>query len=1146
MATIAVEKIQNAIPVGREAAEEAVRAADPSAVFLRPWLLQNLIGLDRGPGVSTFSVPHREIHIISRRRLLELADDASLPLPDRLPGSDSLILLARAEADWAATHTSAELLRHYWRLLFHARIDQHLRAKFSKPVCGRGAIEERIERIGRGIFNEAKFVLERERYLPPRSDDREAFGEFVAVYLELATFRPDLLPVYFPSADVGKVLAAIAEDVDADDLLRQTRPSGAADPSPPLDVEQSTMADELSSPADSDAGADLVRDSRKRSALLARADKAASAGNAVRAALLRMRVSRAWPADEAARTSALAALDTLTSRLRETIAFSDGSAIQWRSALRALLEHSARGWWNAEDRLLYDLQKVCDYHEREIYSVGVVEWLLERCRRPLRRPQPRQRLVLQVKSLRSALRRVARTRLSTSERTLLAQLLHDALHERESVLHESLRPAIADALDAGGVQPRNAVETVAAHKLVAELIDGLTHRGFLTLGNVRDAISRNQLKLDDVPPSHQFLRHDQLLRIDRSLRDALDGVYHRGEFYLRFFQRASSLFFATRPGRFITRTVLLPLGGSFLILEGLDHTLLLLVRKITGWHWLKLSRLDEFRLESFGHFLADNLPFVLLAVILLGVLNWPEFRSAVLRALRGLARITKAILIDAPRWLATRPWLQTLARSREARLALRYVVKPLAFAAAVVLLFTQGSSPQTRWLVFLCTFAAVNLLINSRAGRTLEQAVLHSLRVVGARFTSEVLSNVLRGIMRFFQQRMEDLDRVLYAVDEWLRFRAGQRRSMFIVKAALGVAWFYVAYVTRFAVNLLVEPQINPIKHFPVVTVSHKIVLPTVGLFASGLETLGMHVGRARTMAGLIVTTIPGIFGFLAWELRSNWKLYRANRAPVLKPVQIGSHGETMARLLRPGFHSGTVPKIFAKLRAAQRDLVEPGRPGARARAAAHKQLEAAGHVREAVAYFIEREFIALLNAHPAWRDAPLFAGEIVLGPTRIDVEIACPALGAMPASIFFEQRSGWILAGIECAGWIANTSTEQARRLSAALLGLYKIAGVDVVQEQVESLFTPQPVAFDLTREQLRIWPGRSFDEPITISLLDEAEDDGARPRAAQVLLRAASISWDKWVAAWEPSANEPAGEALPTIRVLPADIPSGAQNGR
>ena len=35
-----------------------------------------------------------------------------------------------------------------------------------------------------------------------------------------------------------------------------------------------------------------------------------------------------------------------------------------------------------------------------------------------------------------------------------------------------------------------------------------------------------------------------------------------------------------------------------------------------------------------------------------------------------------------------------------------------------------------------------------------------------------------------------------------------------------------VDYVIRFFVTVLIEPQFNPIKHFPVVTVAHKIFFP--------------------------------------------------------------------------------------------------------------------------------------------------------------------------------------------------------------------------------------------------------------------------------------------------------------------------------
>src|SRR5208282_370442 len=136
----------------------------------------------------------------------------------------------------------------------------------------------------------------------------------------------------------------------------------------------------------------------------------------------------------------------------------------------------------------------------------------------------------------------------------------------------------------------------------------------------------------------------------------------------------------------------------------------------------------------------------------------------------------------------------------------------------------------------------------------------------------------------------------------------------------LTVVWFAVTYVIRFAINLLIEPQINPIKHFPVVTVSHKVCLPMIPVLGDLLmQQFGMARTRAFGLATGIITGIPGIFGFAAWELKENWRLYRANRPDNLGPQGIGSHGETMLRLLRPGFHSGTVPKLYRKLRRAER-----------------------------------------------------------------------------------------------------------------------------------------------------------------------------------------------------------------------------------
>src|SRR6185295_11077346 len=112
-------------------------------------------------------------------------------------------------------------------------------------------------------------------------------------------------------------------------------------------------------------------------------------------------------------------------------------------------------------------------------------------------------------------------------------------------------------------------------------------------------------------------------------------------------------------------------------------------------------------------------------------------------------------------------------------------------------------------------------------------------RVAWERFALVVIVDLFHWIMQIFEQILERFDRLLYEMDEWLRFRGGQGRGTLVMKALLDLGWSFFAYIARFGINLLVEPQINPIKHFPVVTVSHKLILPSAGKLALALETLG-------------------------------------------------------------------------------------------------------------------------------------------------------------------------------------------------------------------------------------------------------------------------------------------------------------------
>src|SRR5207302_5046218 len=107
----------------------------------------------------------------------------------------------------------------------------------------------------------------------------------------------------------------------------------------------------------------------------------------------------------------------------------------------------------------------------------------------------------------------------------------------------------------------------------------------------------------------------------------------------------------------------------------------------------------------------------------------------------------------------------------------------------------------------------------------------------------------------------------------------------------------------------------------------------------------------AYALAYSTVILLPDAFGFLFWETKENWSLYRANRPAALRAVALGPHGETVRRLLDPGFHSGTLPKLYARLRAGEREATATGnwRP---VRTCRHELHE----VERALRLFLDRE----------------------------------------------------------------------------------------------------------------------------------------------------------------------------------------------
>ena len=1104
-----------------------VRGVDPAAFVVPGRIVRRAIKHDRGLPTLIFRVPHRLAFTIGGESVLRVVDRDELGLGAGEAPPETVILIAEPEPDELDGRTSAEVLRDYWRRLFHARVHVELERRFADGTIGPAGLRDRIGRIGPSTFEEARSVLRQEDYLLPPRVDSGVYVEFAAVYLTLRAFADHLIPRYFPAIrDYDAVERTFAEDLDFEALLTSTRLPGSAETSaPPEDP------DDEREPVD-DAGHEAPSDARYRR-LLARAGRASGRGNLVRAAILRTRAARLAGSSLAgqARSAARDALDQLAGRLKAALGLDDADFREWRKALAVPLERSSRGFWTAEARLLYDLQKVCVDHERPFYAVDLVEWACSFGRRPIKRLLPNHQEVLIVQHLRGAAKHLAAARLPDSDRGRFSHLLSEAVHRAEGRLRDRFRPEIGRALEETGFSARDLPERVALQKINEELLDRVVHRGFLSMGDLRDALSRNNRKLPDLADPGEFFRGDRLLRANARLAIVMDGVYRRGEVYLRVLQRLSSLGFGTGTGRIITRFVLMPYGGAFVVLEGMQH----IVGPIS--HLLIGEEIE----------LIDPIALAIDGTVAIGLINSKVYRRTFGRYLGRLFGLLHDMIFSVPSWLLTRDWVRRVFGSRTFAMIWRGLLLPLALAAVAFAFRPHYVTPVQALTASALIFLATCLVLNTRAGRDLEEMAVDALGRAWTSLISNLLPGLFRLVMEAFARVIEAVERVLYTVDEWLRFRGGQGRASLAAKAVLGMAWFFVAYLVRFFITLLIEPQINPIKHFPVVTVSAKILVTQLVRINALLATV-LPQDQAKAVAGMILLFLPGVFGFLVWELKENWRLYEANRAKTLRPVVIGHHGETMARLLKPGFNSGTVPKLFAKLRRAERKALRTGH-GKWAR----KHLAHLHAVEEEVRHFIDRDFLTLLLQGRSLAGMPLALGEVVPGAKRFLIELVRAGRGGPGLWLSFEEHSGWLVAGIVDPGWLPDLAPAGRNALATALAGLYKMAGVDLVREPIVDALGPEAPSYDFREEGLVVWPDDSSPAEVlyllrpapgvpplvTINAAGEpAISNPPRLGTPRLLFANVDVTWKRWVEVWE---NDRAGQAPPEefvgLKLLPRD---------
>jgi len=547
--------------------------------------------------------------------------------------------------------------------------------------------------------------------------------------------------------------------------------------------------------------------------------------------------------------------------------------------------------------------------------------------------------------------------------------------------------------------------------------------------------------------------------------------------------------------------------------------------------------------------LAINTLFFVLGCFFFCLMHVEPFRQRIVTGLRHIGRGFRVVFIDLPSRVVKIAALRQLLESWPFRVFAGYLLKPLLACGLLALGLPWAFDT---WVGTVTAFLAANFVLNSRPGLAATDGLVQGAAKGYELLRAGLLPGLFRLVIAAFKHGIDMVEYVLFTVSEWLRFRSGESWASIATRAVLALVWFPVAYLARFYIVVLIEPGFNPLKA-PVSYTAAKFMapfyFPLTKFFAEPLyPIMGETAAKAFVFSGFVFW-FADAFGFLFWEMKENWGLYRANRAATLRPVLVGGHGENVQRLLQPGFHSGTLPKLYARLRHAEQDALQSG-TWQKVRVYS-RELQG---VEQAIQRLLARDVVVLIQQSPHWQDPKLHAGQTLLATNRISLELNHADYPQAPVWLDIDDRAGWLVAGIRQPGWLDQVTPEQRQAVTTALAGLYKSAGVDLVREQIEAVLPADVVGYDITERDLVLWlkqrgggPAVYYawsvaDEPMLPRNLEaEVLTDWPVLEPSRVMFARVPITWEQWVETWQRD-QEGGQTAVPPpflngeVRLLPA----------
>jgi hypothetical protein len=185
--------------------------------------------------------------------------------------------------------------------------------------------------------------------------------------------------------------------------------------------------------------------------------------------------------------------------------------------------------------------------------------------------------------------------------------------------------------------------------------------------------------------------------------------------------------------------------------------------------------------------------------------------------------------------------------------------------------------------------------------------------------------------------------------------------------------------------------------------------------------------------------------------------------------------------------------------------------------------------VEQSVQRLVSRELIPLLMPY-LWDGGRGFdVGKVELASNRLRIDVVHSAFPHAPARLEWLEEDGWLVANIRDRGWLDHLEGAPHRAVTSALAGLYKVAGMDVVNEHVRANL-PRPVAgFELTPHDLVLWLDHRYGKAVYYGLQDL--DGKLRPRTdsgeplvdwpviedEKLIFSRLPITWNEWVENWQ-----------------------------